>query len=131
MNAFLLLLALHGPACAAEPALTFLSGGQAALSVTAADLRARKGARGGGLGDLQKPRHLLPRDQRPGRLGGPDLNEPRGITRYHDKNHLKAYIRKASDFRRTKMPDFGELEPRDLDDLMAYFDLISAQSGTK
>lgn len=62
---------------------------------------------------------------------GPDLNEPRGITRYHDKKHLKEYIRRASAFRHTKMPDFDELEPRDLDDLMAYFDFISVQNGTK
>lgn len=62
---------------------------------------------------------------------GPDLNEPRGITRYHDKRHLKAYIRKASDFRRTKMPDFEDLTSRDLDDLMKYFDFMSVQAGTK
>lgn len=62
---------------------------------------------------------------------GPDLNEPRGITRYHDKDHLKAYIHRASAFRHTKMPDFDELEPRELDDLMAYFDFLSVQSGTK
>ena len=62
---------------------------------------------------------------------GPDLNEPRGITRYHDKSHLKEYIHRASAFRHTKMPDFDELERRDLDDLMAYFDFISVQAGTK
>jgi mono/diheme cytochrome c family protein len=61
---------------------------------------------------------------------GPDLNEPRGITRYHDKKHLKAYIRKASSFRHTKMPDFDELQPQELDDLMTYFDFMSVQSGT-
>jgi mono/diheme cytochrome c family protein len=62
---------------------------------------------------------------------GPDLNEPRGITRYHDKKELKAYIHQASSFRHTKMPDFDELTPRDLDDLMAYFDFMSVQAGTK
>lgn len=62
---------------------------------------------------------------------GPDLNEPRGITRYHDKSELKQFIKRASSFRHTKMPDFDELEKRDLDDLMAYFDFISVQSGTK
>ena len=62
---------------------------------------------------------------------GPDLNEPRGITRYHDKKELKAFIHKASAFRHTKMPDFDELTPRDLDDLMAYFDFMSAKAGTK
>ncbi len=62
---------------------------------------------------------------------GPDLNEPRGITRYHDKKELKAYIHKASSFRHTKMPDFDELSSTDLDDLMAYFDFMSVQAGTK
>ena len=62
---------------------------------------------------------------------GPDLNEPRGITRYHDKKELKAFIHKASSFRRTKMPDFDELTADDLDDLMAYFDFMSVQAGTK
>jgi mono/diheme cytochrome c family protein len=62
---------------------------------------------------------------------GPDLNEPRGITRYHDKKELKAFIRKASSFRHTKMPDFDELTPDDLNDLMAYFDYMSARAGTK
>jgi mono/diheme cytochrome c family protein len=62
---------------------------------------------------------------------GPDLNEPRGITRYHDKKELKAFIHKASSFRHTKMPDFDELTSTDLDDLMAYFDFMSVQAGTK
>jgi len=62
---------------------------------------------------------------------GPDLNEPRGITRYHDKKELKAFIHKASSFRHTKMPDFDELSSTDLDDLMAYFDFMSVQAGTK
>ena len=62
---------------------------------------------------------------------GPDLNEPRGITRYHDKGELKAYIHRASSFRHTKMPDFDELTPRDLDDLVAYFDFMTEQAGTK
>jgi mono/diheme cytochrome c family protein len=62
---------------------------------------------------------------------GPDLNEPRGVTRYHDTTELKAYIRMASSFRHTKMPDFAELTPRDLDDLIAYLDFMSVQAGTK
>jgi mono/diheme cytochrome c family protein len=62
---------------------------------------------------------------------GPDLNEPRGVTSYHDKKHLKEYIHRASAFRHTKMPDFDELEPKDLDDLMSYFDFMAVQAGTK
>lgn len=62
---------------------------------------------------------------------GPDLNEPRGVTRYQRKSFLKAFIRKPSSFRRTKMPDFDELERADLNDLMAYFDHMSALAGSK
>ena len=62
---------------------------------------------------------------------GPDLNEPRGVTRYSDKKHLKEYIHRASSFRHTKMPDFDELTSSDLDDLIAYFDFMTVQAGTK
>ena len=62
---------------------------------------------------------------------GPDLNEPKGVTRFHAKRPLKAYIKKASAFRHTKMPDFDELTPADLDDLTAYFDHTSELAGTK
>jgi mono/diheme cytochrome c family protein len=62
---------------------------------------------------------------------GPDLNEPRGITRYHRKSFLKAFIKKASSFRRTKMPDFDELGSDELSDLMSYFDHMSRLAGTK
>ncbi len=56
---------------------------------------------------------------------GPDLNEPRGVTSYQRKSFLKKFIKKASDFRHTKMPDFDELESNDLNDLMAYFNYMS------
>lgn len=62
---------------------------------------------------------------------GPDLNSPRGITRYQKKSFLKRFIRKASSFRRTKMPDFDELSDDELDDLMAYFDHMTRLAGTK
>lgn len=62
---------------------------------------------------------------------GPDLNEPRGVTRYQRKSFLKKFIKKASSFRRTKMPDFDELESGDLSDLMSYFDHMSELHNTK
>lgn len=62
---------------------------------------------------------------------GPDLNEPRSITSYHNKKFLKAYILQASAFRRTKMPDFAEMTPDDLDDLMSYFDHMGALTHAK
>lgn len=62
---------------------------------------------------------------------GPDLNAPRGITRYQKKSFLKAFIKQASSFRRTKMPDFDDLTSAELKDLMAYFDHMTALAGTK
>lgn len=62
---------------------------------------------------------------------GPDLNEPRGITRYQKKSFLKSFIKKASSFRRTKMPDFDDLQPDELNDLFSYFDHMSRLAGTK
>ena len=62
---------------------------------------------------------------------GPDLNEPRGITRYQNKSFLKSFIRKASSYRHTKMPDFDDLKPSELADLMSYFDHMSNLAGTK
>lgn len=62
---------------------------------------------------------------------GPDLNEPRGITRYQKKSFLKPFIRQASSFRRTKMPDFNDLSDDELDDLMSYFDHMTRLAGTK
>jgi mono/diheme cytochrome c family protein len=62
---------------------------------------------------------------------GPDLNEPRGVTRYQRKSFLKAFIRKPSAFRRTKMPDFDDLESADLNDLLSYFDHMTELAGTK
>lgn len=61
---------------------------------------------------------------------GPDLNSPRGITRYQRKSFLKSFIRKASSYRRTKMPDFDELTPSELDDLIAYFDHMTRLADT-
>jgi hypothetical protein len=62
---------------------------------------------------------------------GPDLNAPRGITRYQSKRFLKKFIKRASSFRHTKMTDFDELESGELDELMAYFDHMSKLHGTK
>ena len=62
---------------------------------------------------------------------GPDLNAPRGITRYQSRKFLRAFIRKPSSFRRTKMPDFDELSDRDLKDILAYFDHMTAQAATE
>ncbi len=62
---------------------------------------------------------------------GPDLNAPRGITRYQSKSFLKKFIKRASSFRHTKMSDFDELDNGELNELMAYFDHMSKLHGTK
>lgn len=62
---------------------------------------------------------------------GPDLNFPRGITRYQSRGFLKKYIRKPSSFRRTKMPDFDELESGEIRDILAYFDYMTRLAQTK
>ncbi|MEK7233695.1 MAG: cytochrome c [Elusimicrobiota bacterium] len=62
---------------------------------------------------------------------GPDLNAPRGITRYQKKSFLMSFIKKASSYRHTKMPDFDDLEPAELSDLMIYFDHMSNLAATK
>lgn len=62
---------------------------------------------------------------------GPDLNAPRGVTRYHGKSFLKAYIRKPSSFRHTKMPDFENLDSSELNELIAYFKHMTNLAGTK
>ena len=59
---------------------------------------------------------------------GPDLNEPKGVTRFHSAKQLKAYIKKASEFRHTKMPDFDGLSKTDLNDLMAYLDHMAERT---
>ena len=80
---------------------------------------------------LQARLHLPPFHERAGGTLGPDLNEPRGITRYQKKSFLKSFIKKASSFRRTKMPDFDDLSSSELNDLMSYFDHMSRLAGTK
>ncbi|MBI2362473.1 MAG: cytochrome c [Elusimicrobia bacterium] len=65
-------------------------------------------------------------DQEGGSVG-PDLNSPRSVTEYRPKDQLKAFIRKASSFRYTQMPDQDNLSDQDLEDLWRYLKLKSAQ----
>ena len=51
---------------------------------------------------------------------GPELNEPKNVLAYHDARQLRAFIRKPSSFRRSKMPDNPQLTEGELDDLLAY-----------
>ena len=52
---------------------------------------------------------------------GPELNVPKNITEYRDRDLLKAWIRDASAFRaRTLMPPNPDLSDAELDDILAY-----------
>lgn len=51
---------------------------------------------------------------------GPDLNEPRGVTRYRSKRLFKEFVFRPSEYRHTYMPDHRDLTPRDLEDLWRY-----------
>lgn len=65
-------------------------------------------------------------DQEGGKVG-PDLNSPRSVTEYRPKDQLKAFIKKASSFRYTQMPDQDRLTDRDLEDLWRYLKLKASQ----
>lgn len=55
---------------------------------------------------------------------GPDLNVPRGISEYRPRAQIKAFIRNPESFRYTSMPSHEHLSDRDLDALVAYFDVM-------
>ena len=59
-------------------------------------------------------------DQRGGKIG-PDLNAPQSIVAYRSERMIKSYIRQASKFRYTQMPDHPDLSDQDLDNLYRYF----------
>ncbi|MBI5595833.1 MAG: cytochrome c [Elusimicrobia bacterium] len=65
-------------------------------------------------------------DQEGGKVG-PDLNAPRNVTEYRPKDQLKAFIKRASSFRYTQMPDHDSLSDKDLEDLWRYLKLKAAQ----
>jgi len=52
---------------------------------------------------------------------GPDLNAPQSIVAYRSEQMIKSYIRQASQFRYTQMPDHPDLSDPDLDNLYRYF----------
>lgn len=52
---------------------------------------------------------------------GPDLNAPQSIVAYRSEKMIKSYIRQASKFRYTQMPDHPDLTDLDLDNLYRYF----------
>ena len=56
---------------------------------------------------------------------GPDLNVPQSIVDYRPAEQIKAYVRNPETFRHTSMPAHEHLTPAQLDDLVAYFRVMS------
>ncbi|MBY0371080.1 c-type cytochrome [bacterium] len=54
---------------------------------------------------------------------GPELNAPKNVTEYWNRDTLKAFIRDATSFRyKSKMPPFPMLSEADIDNLLAYLE---------
>jgi mono/diheme cytochrome c family protein len=58
---------------------------------------------------------------------GPDLNIPQSIVEYRPVEQLKRYIRNPDAFRYGNMPSHEHLTARDLDALVAYFQVMKTQ----
>jgi mono/diheme cytochrome c family protein len=58
---------------------------------------------------------------------GPDLNIPQSVVEYRPIEQLKAYIRNPAAFRYGNMPSHEYLSARDLDALIAYFQVMKTQ----
>ena len=56
---------------------------------------------------------------------GPDLNVPQSIVEYRPVEQIKAYVRDPETFRHTSMPAHPHLTPAQLDELVAYFRVMS------
>jgi mono/diheme cytochrome c family protein len=56
---------------------------------------------------------------------GPDLNVPQSIVEYRPVEQIKAYVYDPEAFRHTSMPAHQHLTPAQLDDLVAYFRVMS------
>jgi cytochrome c2 len=58
---------------------------------------------------------------------GPDLNIPQSVVEYRPVEQLKRYIRNPASFRYGNMPSHEHLSARDLDALIAYFQVMKTQ----
>jgi mono/diheme cytochrome c family protein len=58
---------------------------------------------------------------------GPDLNIPQSVVEYRPVEQLKRYIRNPAVFRYGNMPSHEHLTARDLDALIAYFEVMKTQ----
>ena len=56
---------------------------------------------------------------------GPELNVPQSIVEYRPVEQIKAYVRNPETFRHTSMPAHEHLSAAQLDDLVAYFRVMS------
>ncbi len=56
---------------------------------------------------------------------GPEMNVPRNITTYRQREHLEGFIRNASAYRaRTVMPAFGDLSQEEIDKVLHYLGVM-------
>ncbi len=51
---------------------------------------------------------------------GPDLNVPQNVTEYRPEDQIRAYIKNPAQFRYGNMPAHPDIQPSELDDLVAY-----------
>ena len=57
---------------------------------------------------------------------GPELNYPKSVTEYWDKNQLKAFIKNPASFRNgVKMPTLANLDKRQINEIVYYLDYMA------
>ena len=61
---------------------------------------------------------------------GPNLNQPQNILSYRSEEMVRAFITESSRFRISRMPDFKDLSPRQVDQLIAYLRYLKDQKTT-
>ena len=61
---------------------------------------------------------------------GPDLNEPMNILEYRSEDMVRAFIQESSKFRRGRMPDFKDLEEKEVDNLIAYLHYLKNEKNS-
>lgn len=61
---------------------------------------------------------------------GPELNIPKNVTEYWEKNHLPAFIRNPSSYRaKSRMPAFGEFSDAEIADVIKYLEWMKSRKA--
>ena len=99
--------------------------------------------------DQNRDQHLLPGDDETAKIGytifrdrcvachsinltggvlGMELNVPKNVTEYWDREHLRAYIKNPESYRAgSKMPPFAYLSERQMDSLLYYLEVMKSR----